>query len=1011
MNCWRDLRMKLATHNLALGVILSWCGSAPGVDFENDVLPIFEHHCTGCHGPEKQKSDFRLDLREVALKAGHQGPAIVPGKPQESNILRFVGLDQDDEMRMPPKGAGLSREEIATLERWIADGAAWPDELAGEDERMLHWSWQPLSVFGDRYSVNRHQYENPIDRFIEKKLDSIGYRPGPDSNESRLLSPRADRGTLIRRLSFDLHGLPPSPEEVERFVTDPDPDAYGKLVDRMLASPHYGERFARHWLDIAHYADTHGFERDKRRDTAWRYRDYVIASFNRDKPYNRFLREQIAGDVLYPEDETATIATGFLAAGPWDFVGQVETKSPVLRRSARALDLDDMVTQVMTSTVGMTVNCARCHDHKLDPISQEEYFRLTAVFAGVKRDERVINEEKLKAFEEARARLVAERDAVSHRIANLEGQGLDLADIVGGGNGLGTGTRDNGIDPRSARIQTRKFGDLGNIRLNRFARSAFPFVDGVFVADGENGEAEIPVSSTGITVTGVPTTSGKAWDHIRNGPVASQHSTELDGIDFAGPGHTLLGIHANAGITFDLEAMRKASGHADLRFTSQVGYFGAAGAHRADVRIFLDGEMVFSFAGLRREDGLQAIDIPLPETSRFLTLLATDGENGYGHDQVGFGDARIVEAVPGDATPEQIRELSGLRNSARQLDFRISQLGEPPRFYGVVAEEEVPEVRIQHRGDPESEKGEPLAPGALSLLAPLESDLADLDSTEGERRAALAEWITHPDNPLTPRVIVNRLWHWHFGRGLVDTPSDFGLGGDRPSHPELLDWLAGELIRADWSLKAIHRLILTSETYQQQSYHASDSPGMALDAENRYLWRQNPRRIEAESVRDAVLAVSGKLNRQAGGPGFEDFTYTEAYAPIYEYITADEPRLWRRSIYRYVVRTTPDRFLTTLDCPDPANLTPKRFVTTTPLQSLALYNNDFMLRQARYFAERIEEEAAPGPGEQIALAFRYALGRLPSGEEISLAREFVETNGLFAFCRSLFNTNEFVYVD
>lgn len=1011
MNCWRDIRMKPATRTLALGILLSWCLTSPGADFEKDVLPIFEQHCTGCHGPEKQKSDFRLDLREVAMKNGHHGTTIVPGKPEDSNVLMFVGLDQDDEMRMPPKGAGLSREEIDILERWIADGADWPDELAGKDERMLHWSWQPVSESRKQYSVNSHQYTSPIDRFIEDKLDSIGYRPGVSPVESRLLSPKADRRTLIRRLSFDLHGLPPSPGEVERFVNDNDPNAYSKLVDRMLASPHYGERFARHWLDIAHYADTHGFERDKRRDTAWRYRDYVIASFNQDKPYNRFIREQIAGDVLYPEEESATIATGFLAAGPWDFVGQVETKSPVLRRSARALDLDDMVTQVMTSTVGMTVNCARCHDHKLDPISQEEYFRLTAVFAGVKREERIINEAKLKEFEKEKERLISERDAVAHRIANLEGQGLDLADIVGGGNGLGTGTRDNGIDPRSAKVQTRKFGDLGNIRLNRFTKSAFPLIDGVFIADGENGEAEIPVSSTGIAVTGIPTTSGKAWDHIRNGPVASQHSTELGGVDFAGAGRTLLGIHANAGITFDLEAIRKASGHADLRFTSQLGYFGAAGPHRADVRVFLDGETVFSTTRLKREDGLQPIDILLPESSQFLTLLATDGENGYGHDQIGFGDPRIVGAVPRDASPEQLRELSGLRHAAKQLDFRISQLGEPPRFYGVVAEEEMPEVRIQHRGEPESERGDPLLPGALSLLTSIDSSLGDLNSTEGERRAALAEWITHPDNPLTPRVIVNRLWHWHFGRGLVDTPSDFGLGGGHPSHPELLDWLAGELIRADWSLKAIHRLILTSETYQQQSFHASNSPGVSLDAGNRYLWRQNPRRIEAEAIRDSVLAVSGKLNRQAGGPGFEDFKYTEAYAPIYEYITADEPNLWRRSIYRYVVRTTPDRFLTTLDCPDPANLAPKRFVTTTPLQSLALYNNDFMLRQARYFAERIEKEAGAEPVEQITLAFRYALGRPPTGEEITLVKGFVYTNGLFAFCRSLFNTNEFVYVD
>ncbi len=252
---------------------------------------------------------------------------------------------------------------------------------------------------------------------------------------------------------------------------------------------------------------------------------------------------------------------------------------------------------------------------------------------------------------------------------------------------------------------------------------------------------------------------------------------------------------------------------------------------------------------------------------------------------------------------------------------------------------------------------------------------------------------------------MNRLWHWHFGQGIVDTPSDFGHGGDRPSHPELLDWLAAELVRKHGSLKAMHRLILNSAAYRQDSRYAADAPGVSVDANNRLLWRQNPRRLEAEAIRDAVLFVSGKLNHERGGPGFEDFTYQDAYAPIYTYVTADEPKLWRRSIYRYIVRTTPDRFLTTLDCPDPANLTPKRMTTTTPLQSLALYNNDFMLRQARYFAERIEGEDA------VDRAFQWAFGRAPDKTEAALGKQFVDQQGLFAFCRSLFNTNEFVYVD
>jgi hypothetical protein len=293
----------------------------------------------------------------------------------------------------------------------------------------------------------------------------------------------------------------------------------------------------------------------------------------------------------------------------------------------------------------------------------------------------------------------------------------------------------------------------------------------------------------------------------------------------------------------------------------------------------------------------------------------------------------------------------------------------------------------------------------------LDPHLGTRESSPGERRAALAHWITDPTNPLAGRVIVNRMWQWHFGQGLVDTPSDFGFGGGRPSHPELLDWLAAELMRKRGSLKSLHRLIVTSAVYRQQSRFDDQAPGHAVDADNRLLWRQNPRRIEAEAIRDAVLMVSGKLNRERGGPGFEDFTYQDAYAPIYTYITADEPALWRRSIYRYIVRTTPNRFLTTLDCPDPANLTPQRLTTTTPLQSLALYNNDFMLRQARYFAARVEREAGSDIEAQVQRAFQVALARDPTPREAELGQAFVQHNSLFALCRAVLNSNEFVYVD
>lgn len=1003
-------------------ILLSICPLARAdermVDFEKQIAPIFEQHCIRCHHTGNRKGDLSLE----SIADLNSNEYLIGGDPDGSYLIELVAGSDGEPPAMPKEGRPLSADQISLLRQWIDQGAKWPNGIVVKQKSKADaswWAYQPLNGSGT-------DHEN-IDDFIRAKLRQHKLKPGP----------RADRRTLIRRLSFDLHGLPPTPEAVESFVNNADPQAYEHLVDRMLASPHYGERFAQHWLDIAHYADTHGFERDKRRDNAWRYRDYVIRALNEDTPYDRFLQEQIAGDVLWPENQQAVIATGFLAAGPWDFVGQAETKSAVLRRSARSLDLDDMATQVMTSTMAMTVNCARCHDHKLDPIRQREYYQLRSVFAGIRREDRVVSDVALKEYEAQKQELIARRNKLDFEQGRLEGNGLNLADIVGGGNGLGTGTYRSAIDPRNAKVQTRNFGNLGNVITNRFSPSAFEFVDGVFIPDGKDGTADIPVSTTGITISGLPKTSGAAWDMIRNGPVASQHSPELDGIDFTQAGHSLLGLHANAGITFDLDAARRAlqpvpennqTGRSDsrpLRFAAHLGYFGAVGSHFADAWIFVDGRRVAEFRKLKRADGLQEIDIELPASARFLTLVSTDGGNGYGMDQIGFGDPQLKPAVSPSLTDAARRRLTELKHQRDQVSRDLEILGPPPRFFGVVAGKSIPEVRLLTRGSPEAPNGAALAPAAFSTLAMLDPDLGTLETSEGARRAALARWITHPNNPLVRRVIVNRMWQWHFGTGLVDTPSDFGYGGSLPSHPKLLDWLAEELAGRRWSLKALHRLIVTSETYRQASYDPRriSQPGarvdrtdetvdpVDIDADNRLYWRQNPRRIEAEAIRDSVLFVSGKLNPKRGGPGFEDFEYQDAYAPIYTYVTADEPALWRRSIYRYIVRTTPDRFLTTLDCPDPANLTPKRLTTTTPLQSLALYNNDFMLRQSRYFAERLENEAGNDVEAQVQRAFELAFGRQPSQQEFRITTEFVTTQGLFSLCRALFNSNEFVYVD
>lgn len=985
--------------------------SAP-VDFQREVAPILVANCLRCHGPDSPEGDVALNNATGLREAG----IVVSGKPEASHLLTIVQSVGDQPPAMPKEGKPLTAAEVAVLRQWIEAGADWPEHIILKTRAKADstwWSLQPVTTPTPPKTDSNSR--NEIDHFIRAKLNEKGLSP----------SPKADRRTLIRRLYFDLLGLPPSPEAVAEFVADPKSDAYELLVDELLDSKHFGERWARHWLDIAHYADTHGFERDKRRDNAWRYRDYVIRSFNDNKPYDQFLLEQIAGDALEAPTDESTIATGFLAAGPWDFVGQVETRSPILRRSARALDLDDMLTQVMTSAVAMTVNCARCHDHKLDPITQREYYQLAAVFAGVRRKNRDINPERRKQYSDSKARITESISQIAAQIGQLESKGVGLADIVGGGNGFGSGTKGLGLDARTGNVQERPFGDLGNVKPGNYASSDSPFVDGVFVP--ANGQTRI--SSTGLMADDLPANSGKAWDMIRNGPVSSQYSTTLGTIDYNSTGHSMLGLHANAGITFDLAAIRDAgrpesspkpssnsdqstdndSALAEYEFSTVAGYGGQTVEPSAEFRVYLDGEL--KATGRLGRNNTAKISLKVPANARFLTLISTDGGNGYGHDQISFGDPRLLDTTPNVLTNERVDQLARLKQKQAQLETELKSLGEPPEFFGVVGETP-PAMHILMRGNPEA-PGDAVVPGSLGFGSS-EIRFGSPKLTDRERRLALASWVTASDNPLTCRVIVNRLWHWHFGTGLVDTPSDFGYGGGKPSHPELLDWLAGELLHSDWSLKHIHRLIVASQTYQQQSTATvigQPSTATKVDSDNRLLWRMNPHRLEAEAVRDSVLATTGKLNDTMFGPGYRDFNYKEAYAPIYTYQTADSPPLWRRSVYRFIVRTTPQQFMTALDCPDPANLTPQRNVTTTAQQSFAMYNNEFMLKQSRYFAERLTQESGPNVDKQIKLAFQLAFARSPDPAERELAREAIKQHGLWQFCRAVFNANEFIYID
>jgi hypothetical protein len=571
----------------------------------------------------------------------------------------------------------------------------------------------------------------PIDRFILAKLQRDGLSP----------SPEADRRTLLRRVTFDLTGLPPSPEQVDTFIESRDPLAYEKAVDRLLASPRYGERWARHWLDTVHFAETHGYDKDKVRPNAWPYRDYVIRAFNSDKAYSHFVEEQVAGDALFPGDPDAIIATGFIAAGPWDYVGHVELpESKTDGLIARYNDRDDMVMTTMSTFQSLTVHCARCHDHKFDPITQEEYYGLQAVFAGVDRAER-----------------------------------------------------------------------------------------------------EYPLSN------------GKT------------------------------------GLVYAAAAKFKGEGH--------------------------------------------------------------------------------FKAPPG---PRGVHKL--LRGDVRR-------------------------------------PAKPAEPGAIGAFDQLKNAFCVTDpADEGKRRAALAKWITDTNNLNTRRSLVNRVWQYHFGRGIVETPNDFGQMGSPPSHPELLDWLARWFFENGESIKGLHRLIVGSATYRQSSQ--ANTEGEAADSGNRLLWRMNRVRLDAEQIRDSLLVASGRIDFTMGGPSVRQFYFKDDHSPVYDYARYDPDSAGngRRSIYRFVVRSVTDPFLDTLDCADPSLLTPKRNSTTTALQALAMLNDPFVTRQAEQLANRLVR-AEKSAVRQIELAYRVALGRAASKEELSAAKSYVAKHGLANFCRLLFNTNEFMFVD
>jgi hypothetical protein len=754
--------------------------------FAREVKPILEKRCLGCHGTDSQLSNLDLRTQAAALKGGTHGAVILPGKPDESKLFQQVSGKRTP--LMPPAGK-LPAAEIATLKKWIQSGASYEGVNLAEAPKQVWWSFRP-PVEPKVPALKDAWVKTPVDAFVLQKLRANNLQP----------SPEGPRRVLIRRVYMDLLGLPPTPEEIAAFEADRAPGAWEKVVDRLLASPHYGERWGRHWMDLVRYADSGGFEGDKDRPLAYRYRDYIIQSFVQDKPYDLFLKEQLAGDEVRPDDPEAWVATGYLAMTMEDFA---QAKSA----RVRADEVDDLVSTTASAVLGLTVGCARCHDHKYDPVSQKDYFRLYAVFAPTVRKE-----------------------------------------------------------VTAAPADERRFIDLRNAP---YEREAAPLRDEL-------------------------------------APLRAKAVEKL-----------------------------KAAGNASPN------------------------------------DDQIAAALPEGERARFNDLR---------------GKIAALQA-------KRIEPPKAMVMTDAGRDFKP--------------------VKLHVRGDAFIE-GDVIEPGFIENLpggTARISTAAATPKTTG-RRKALAEWITRPDHPLTARVWMNRVWRQHFGRGLVASTSNFGVNGDLPSHPELLDWLAERFVKGGWKLKPIHKTILMSSAWRQASAQRSDA--MAADPENKWLWRMPVRRLEAEAIRDSMLAAAGTLNREMYGPPVYPPVDPSLRADTYQGFNwpegEDSPKTWRRSVYVKVKRSLLFPQLEVFDCPEITYSVAARNTTTTPLQALALLNDPLILRQSALFAERLEREAGKDPKRQVERAYRLAVGRAPTARESQMSLEFLKTHPLQDFCQSILNLSEFVYV-
>jgi len=1014
------MNTRLLFVSLIAASILSSDSQAEDI-FASKVASILERRCVSCHNDDDREGQLSLQSEDALRRGGESGVVIDMDDLGASSLLQYVSGDDPE---MPKDADPLPAEEVAAIREWILAGAKWSGAKRLADKSLADpnwWSLRPLSrpqvPSVDANSASKA--ETTIDMFVLEKLQANGLS----------MSAQADRRTLARRLYFDLLGLPPSPEEITAFVEDESPQAYEQLVDRLLASPQYGERWARHWLDVVKYADTCGYDKDKLRPNAWPYRDYVIRAFNEDKPYGRFVQEQIAGDVLFPGEPDGVLGLGFLAAGPWDFIGHVEVpESKRDGKEARHIDRDEMVSNTLNTFNSVTVQCCRCHNHKFDPFTQKHYYSLQAVFAAVDRAERPFDldpaveqqrrelEDSLKASQDSLAALDAaitkeggeELATIESEIAELKPKAAakDKHPAFGYHSDIESDqNREKWVQIDLGReVVIRKvvlhpchddFGGIG-------AGFGFPMRFVVSAGRGRESFSAQERPDTSIVVPQKKTPDPVALDDRRM-------------FDLPNPGLVPYEVAVDS---IKARYLRITATKLAERSNDYI-------LALAEVEVFDESG---SNVGLKAEvTSLDSIEAPV----RWSQTNLTDGIWAQAGDpnailELAEANKRKNKLLANINMPERVAQRTELNARITGASRQLAALPKGRMVYAA-ATHFTPQgnfkptlgtprqVRLLYRGNVDSPRDE-VQPGALPLLDSIGPEFAlSTDHSEGDRRAALARWITHHDHPLTWRSIANRLWQYHFGTGIVDSPNDFGRMGQLPSHPQLLDWLATELRDNGQSIKELQRLIVTSRVYQQTSSAtaADTTAAIAADSGNRLLWRMNRRRLEAEEIRDAILSVSGCMNTAMGGPGYYLFVLEKTeHSPHYEYHLFDpEDRAsHRRSIYRFIARSQPDPFMTTLDCADSSQSTPLRNETLTSLQALSLLNNKFNLVMSQHFAKRIETERTTLP-EQIELAMRLTAGRPPTDLEQHQLASYAQTHGMANLCRVLFNLSEFVYLD